>query len=124
MLGLEVNRARGGGAWVKGRVRTKGPPAELSPAQRFSCQKLLINPHLSEHHSISVGLWVKVHLHADTGHCILRMEDVDMVLQHLLADNFIYLFFVFCLSVCLGLHMWHMEVPRLAMPQLTAALDP
>ena len=47
-----------GGAWFKVSDKTKGASCrELFPAR--SC---LQTPHLSEHHSISVGLWAKVHL--------------------------------------------------------------
>ena len=39
-----------------------------------------------------MGLRAKVHLleilHADIRSCILRVEDVDMGLDHLFADNF------------------------------------
>ena len=61
--------------------RQKGTHAESSFLQRgFSCQKLLTNPYLSEHHSVSVGPWTKVCLlellRADIECYILRMEDI------------------------------------------------
>ena len=45
-----------------------------------------------KHHSISQGLQAKVHLlHADIVCRILRVEDVNMDLWHLFADNFSFL---------------------------------
>ena len=68
-----------GGARVNISDRTKGPPAESTFLQRaFSCRKLLINPHLSEHHSISVWSWMKICNFVLTERCLHRVEAVDV----------------------------------------------
>ena len=55
-------------------------------------KELFTNPPLVRYHSISMGLRAKVHLleilHADIRSCILRVEDIDMGLDHPFADNF------------------------------------
>ena len=46
---------------------------------------------LVRHHSIFMGLGAKVHLlqhHADLGNYILRVDEVDMGLQHFFGDGF------------------------------------
>ena len=46
---------------------------------------------LVRHHSISMELGANVHLlqhHADLGNYILRVDEVDMGLQHIFGDSF------------------------------------